>query len=79
MNSLKNKVATGYEQGSTIYLLYWQWEWAKRFFRTWYHIVNRQAYWEFRAKQRDSDLDFILNKKNRFYEVDGLEDFIGCK
>jgi hypothetical protein len=37
---------SGYKNGSTMHLLYWQKEWAKRFFRTWYHIIYRKAYWK---------------------------------
>lgn len=36
----------GHENGTTRHLLYWQAEWLKRFFTTWWHIVNRKAYWE---------------------------------
>ena len=28
----------------TKHLLKWQFEWAKRFFRTWFHILYRPAY-----------------------------------
>ena len=34
-----------HKTGSTRHLLYWQWQWFKYFFTTWYHIVNRKAYW----------------------------------
>ena len=34
-----------HKTGSTRHLLYWQAEWAKRFFTTWWHIINRRAYW----------------------------------
>lgn len=40
----------GYENGTTRHLLYWQAEWFKRFLTTWYHIVNRKAYWKWCEK-----------------------------
>lgn len=37
--------------GSTRHLLYWQAEWFKRFMLTWYHIINRRAYWNWMAEK----------------------------
>jgi len=34
----------GYSFDSTRHLLFWQFEWLKRFLLTWYHIINRKAY-----------------------------------
>lgn len=36
----------GHGNGTTKHLLYWQSEWLKRFMLTWWHIVNRKAYWK---------------------------------
>lgn len=36
----------GSENGTTYHLLYWQAEWFKRFLTTWWHIINRRAYWK---------------------------------
>ena len=40
----------GHENGTTMHLLYWQAEWLKRFLLTWWHIVNRKAYWKWCEK-----------------------------
>lgn len=42
----------GYEDGTTKHLLYWQAEWFKRFVTTWWHIINRRAYWKWCEKNR---------------------------
>lgn len=34
----------GYPYGSNKHLLYWQWDFLKKFCKTWYHIINRKAY-----------------------------------
>lgn len=41
----------GHKFGTTKHLLYWQWQWLKYFFTTWYHIVNRKAYWKWYQKK----------------------------
>lgn len=40
----------GRSSDTTRHLLYWQFEWLKRFLLTWYHIVNRRAYRKWRNK-----------------------------
>ena len=41
----------GYPLDSTRHLLYWQFEWLKRFLLTWYHIFNRRACRRWLAKK----------------------------
>jgi len=38
-----------FKRGTTKCLLYWQCEWAKRFLRTWWHIIYRPAYHNWKA------------------------------
>jgi hypothetical protein len=41
-----------YKIGTTKSLLHWQGEWFKRFLLTWYHIVNRKAYWRWKLNKK---------------------------
>jgi len=41
----------GRSSDTTRHLLYWQFEWLKRFLLTWYHIVNRRACRRWLAKK----------------------------
>lgn len=49
----------------TKHLLKWQFEWLKRFLRTWYHILNRGAYHTFKNRKYG---DAIIGSDNeQFY------------
>jgi hypothetical protein len=57
-----------YENNSTRHLLYWQYEWLKRFLRTWYHIVYRKAYYNWAAKNCET---YKKNKiQKMLYQID---------
>ena len=62
------KICGGYENDSTKHLLYWQAEWLKRFFTTWYHLVNRNAYRRWAAKNCET---YKKNKiQNMVHQID---------
>lgn len=69
----------GYENGSTKHLLYWQSEWFKRFITTWWHIINRKAYWKwyFKTKikpKKISNISIDINEGLRFELDEVLRD-----
>lgn len=51
--------------GSTKSLLYWQFEWLKRFLLTWYHIFNRKAYWNWKAQKKADQTMRLLKSKDK--------------
>ena len=76
----------GSKNGTTYHLLYWQAEWFKRFLTTWWHIVNRRAYWKwyrrncssYRAKKVNK-LMLEMNEGEEFWNDEDLENCIRNK
>lgn len=52
----------------TKHLLYWQWEWFKRFLTTWFHIFYRPAYKKYLEEKRMKELDDYKSEDNYFGE-----------
>lgn len=52
----------GHKSGTTKHLLYWQAEWFKRFLLTWWHIINRKAYWKWYYLRYGVVLNSKINK-----------------
>lgn len=56
----------GHEEYSTRHLLWWQAEWFKRFWVTWWHIVNRKAYWKFLEKKGRHPVQLFMREAERY-------------
>jgi len=57
---------------TTYHLLYWQAEWFKRFLYTWWHIINRRAYYRWRAKQQFNNVLRIPIDEGMRFEMEDL-------
>lgn len=51
-----------HELGTTRHLLYWQKQWFKYFFITWYHIINRKAYWRWHNAKYKKRINLEIRK-----------------
>lgn len=74
------KLCGGHENDSTKHLLYWQAEWLKRFFTTWYHIVYRKAYQKWAKKNcktyKTNKIERMLGEINEGLRMD-LDEALG--
>ena len=72
----------GYKNGSTKHLLYWQAEWLKRFLLTWWHIINRKAYWKWCEKNcksfRNKKIDSMVYDINEGFRME-FDSFLNDK